>query len=172
MLREETEIAAVLLIPRAPQEEAVLELRRDAANLPAADRAEAAQTLGRVQAPRAVAELLPAVALLVEDEGMKIDLAAAAITKDEAGRESRLDALVVVKADLRQGRPRASEGLAGNGQVEVGVWARFLADEGIEAPAAVEDGLDVRGLEAREDLQDVLGLQRLPAGGGPSSSIR
>ena len=66
---------------------ASLQVGSHAAHPPVPDHAVATEALGRVSTPGVPAQVLPAVAVLVEDHGMQVDLPAAPSTRtSRAGR--------------------------------------------------------------------------------------
>lgn len=117
-----------------------LELRRDAGNLDAVDRAVAGETLPRPAVGRPTGlPRLPAVAVLVEIEWMSVDAAAVCVGEHEAGRP-----LDVRACEFVQHVADRVDVFGANAEVEVVVRAGLLSEQRIDAPASLEPELDAR----------------------------
>ena len=129
-----------------------LELRRDAGNLDAADRAYSDEAVAWPAVGRPAGLLrLPAVAVFVELEWMRVDPAPGRIGEDEAGRpfDVRAHELVEHVADR-------FDVFGAHAEVEVVVRARLLSEQRVDAPAALEPEVDARRAQAFDDVDDVL----------------
>ena len=85
---------------------ASLQVGSHAADPPAPDHAVATEALGRVLTPGVPAQVLPAVAVLVEDHGMQVDLPAAPVDQDQPSRQAGHDRPVVAESHPGRGRLR------------------------------------------------------------------
>ena len=108
-----------------------------AAHRPAGDHAGRGQLLGRVGAPCVGAEILPAIAVPVEDHRVQVDVAAVGIDQDQPGRQPRHSSRVVGEARRCQRLLRGGEVISGDDQIQVLVRAGLAAEQGIDAPAAI-----------------------------------
>ena len=101
-------------------------------------------------------ELLPAVALDVEDERMEVDLPATLVAHDESRRKPGIRRRIVAEFKALESRSRGLEQGAIEGEVEVRMWPRLLANERVDTPAAVDPGEHSRLFEGVKDVEDVL----------------
>jgi hypothetical protein len=93
---------------------------------------------------------LPAVALLVERQGMAIDPAATRIPEHKARRP-----FVVARLELRERSARTIEVLHGHRKVEVVVLPRLLLEQRVDPPSALETEPDAGGVPPVEDLRRI-----------------
>lgn len=131
-----------------------LELGGGAPYVAARDPASTAERLTRPAHFSAILLLLPAVPMLVEAEGVDVDLPASSIRNDEAGRPF---VPLGHAPEVRQRRLEAIDIGTGDGEVEVVVRTRLRSKERVHAPAAMDPPSDVRGVEPTDDLEDIVG---------------
>jgi hypothetical protein len=156
-LGEQPKVAAVEVSPLVAEVVAELEHRRDAAHLATGDDARRVELARRVETPGVLADLLPPVPALVEDERMEVDLPFGRVTQDEARRLPRPRALVPPESEVRERGGAAVEIDPPNHQIEVVVVARLLAQQCVDAPPAIEPDVDPG--QCVENLDDVRGGQ-------------
>ncbi len=99
---------------------------------------------------------------------MKVDLAAALIAEDEPRWQSRHRGWVVRESERLEERSRRMRIAPRDHHIDVVVLARLLAEEGVDAPAAVQPRRERR--ERVEHLECVGGGQTTSAGVGSSNS--
>ena len=135
-----------------------LEIGRDATNRASADPTTALETGCGVAVSSAVGKLLPPVASRVEGERVKVDLTTGRVAEDEA----RGPPVVLCAPELWQEGDQTIEILAPYDEVQVVMRARLLAEERVDTPTSVDPPVDAYGIQAFEDLEDIVGLHGMP----------
>jgi hypothetical protein len=108
-----------------------------------------------------VAQILPAVAVGVAGDGMKVDLAPGSVPKHALGRQPRLDLGSVEKSTPPQGCPRARKVVAVDHDVQIAVGPRLAAQQRVDAPASVQPKRHPRAFQNFKELGDVVGGHQL-----------
>jgi hypothetical protein len=106
-----------------------------------------------VEALAAAWQLLPAIPVRVEVHGVEVDAAVVRRLQDEPGGKPGLDFGCVLEAERSERGLCARAVAAGDREVEVAVASRLLADEGSDAPAAVQRGGEAAEGEAIKHLE-------------------
>jgi hypothetical protein len=112
-----------------------------------------------VAAPRITGrrELLPPVAFGIKDKWMEIDLAAAGVDHHEASGHAWLACRIVFEAEATERLLGSLQVGAGNGEIEVVVWARLTSEQGIDSPAAIDpERRDASGIERIEYFDQIV----------------
>jgi single-strand DNA-binding protein len=129
-----------------------------AAHRSAGDHAGRGQLLGRVGAPCVGAQILPAVAVPVEDHRVQVDLAAVGVDQDQPGRQPGHGGRVVGEAHRCQRLLPGGEIIRGDDQIQVPVRAGLAAEQGIDPPAAIQPDHHPGGFELAEDPAGIGGV--------------
>lgn len=119
---------AVSVRERVAQVVTELKCRGGAANRASRDRSAAAEPVGWVETPASIGELLPAVAVGVEDERVELHLAPIRRPEHEASRKPGLNLWRVAEAELGERILGGGAIAPGDRQVDVLVRARLLPE--------------------------------------------
>jgi hypothetical protein len=106
--------------------------------------------------PRIVRELLAAVAPVVEDQWVKVDLSATPVAKDQPGRPPLRLPLVATESQRCESGAGALAVRLRDSNVKVVVPSTLLAEQCIDAPAPVEPNRGPRPVERIENLDDIV----------------
>ena len=98
-LGEPVHVVVVVGVRLVAEVMADLQLGSQAAHPASGDGADAAEALGRVLPPASVGQLLPAVARLVEDDGVDVDAPVVRVAQGKPGRQAGLDVGGVLEAE-------------------------------------------------------------------------
>jgi hypothetical protein len=132
-----------------------LKLGRDASHRCAENVPRRREALARPAVRRAVRAVgLPAVAMLVERQGMTVDLSAGVILEDEARGPFDVRA-----TELAEDAADSLDVLGAHAEIEIVVRARLLAQQRVDAPAALDPDVDSMLAQTAEDVDDVGGRQ-------------
>lgn len=135
-----------------------LKLRRDTANRASLDLPLTNQPLDRVEAPCPSGELLPAVAVLVEQDRVEIDAATVWCEHHQACGEAGLSAGVVVEPHRCERRLRARAVRACDDHVDIAVRAGLFPNQRVDSPATIKPDRDFRSVETVEQLDQLDGV--------------
>src|SRR5437763_16010514 len=129
-----------------------LYLRRETTDACAADRAGPGEARGRIWPSAALSHLVDPVAVLVESDRMHVDLATDVVHELEAHRRAATGEAVAERFQRRdQFRRLVERGY----EIEIVVRARLLAEERVDAPAAVEPSREAGGGDRIEQPSDL-----------------
>jgi hypothetical protein len=153
VLRKQPQILAVADPGRIAQVMAELELRRKATNPAPGDKPDAGKPIRGISAEGAFPKRLPGVASPVKDDGVEVDATLVGSAQDQARWQTGLSVRVMdVAEDSESSMSCLAVGLRNN-EVEVLVWTRLLANERVNAPAAIDPTVDVVLCEALEHFE-------------------
>jgi hypothetical protein len=156
-------VVEVHLAERVAGVAADLHLRGDAADRPAGDDAPAGEAAGLADPHLAVLHRVVAVAVVVEDDRVHVDPAVAVVAQHEAGRRP---APRQPEPPRGEHLPQARDVVQRDQQVQVVVRAGLLAEQRVDAPAAVDEPHgDAVLLERPDHGHDVRGGHHRPSPG-------